>query len=102
MRRHGRISHRLTLIGPAQPSSFEALLICHLKNIFDIGESNTGYNQDKYSCTFSKMIAYWRQTWNQHTNGNTNIQFPFRFVQASSKSKLTIIILLINDSYNYQ
>ena len=29
------------------------------------------------------MIEYWRQIWNQRTNGITDIQFPFGFVQVS-------------------
>jgi hypothetical protein len=29
------------------------------------------------------MIHYWRQIWNQRTNGITDIQFPFGFVQVS-------------------
>jgi len=28
------------------------------------------------------MIEYWRQIWNQRTNGNTDLQFPFGFVQV--------------------
>jgi sialate O-acetylesterase len=47
------------------------------------GESNADHNRDKYSCSFSKMIEYWRQTWNQRTNGLTDIQFPFGFVQVN-------------------
>jgi sialate O-acetylesterase len=46
------------------------------------GEANTGYNVDQYVCTFSKMIQYWRQTWNERTNGITDLQFPFGFVQV--------------------
>ncbi len=46
------------------------------------GESNAGNTQDKYPCEFSKMIEYWREIWNQRTNGNTDIQFPFGFVQV--------------------
>jgi hypothetical protein len=46
------------------------------------GEANTGYNVDQYVCTFSKMIQYWRQTWNERTNGITDPQFPFGFVQV--------------------
>jgi len=49
----------------------------------DKGEANAGYNTDKYLCKFSKMIQYWRQTWNDRTNGITDIQFPFGFVQVS-------------------
>ncbi len=53
------------------------------KNVFDAGESNTDTpTRDKYSCEFSKMIDYWRQIWNQRTDGNTDIQFPFGFVQV--------------------
>jgi hypothetical protein len=29
------------------------------------------------------MIQYWRETWNERTNGITDIQFPFGFVQVS-------------------
>jgi hypothetical protein len=47
-----------------------------------VGEANTVYNHDKYTCTFSKMIQYWRQIWNQRTNGITDIHFPFGFVQV--------------------
>jgi hypothetical protein len=50
---------------------------------FDTGESNAEHNQDKYSCSFSKMIQYWREIWYQRTNGGTDVQFPFGFVQAS-------------------
>jgi hypothetical protein len=48
-----------------------------------VGESNGGYNTDKYNCSFAKMIQSWRQTWNERTNGITDIQFPFGFVQVS-------------------
>ena len=48
-----------------------------------IGESNRMYNRDEYACSFSKMITYWRQTWNERSNGSTDIEFPFGFVQVS-------------------
>ena len=47
------------------------------------GEANADYNSDKYACSFSKLISYWRQIWNERTNGITNIEFPFGFVQVS-------------------
>ena len=47
------------------------------------GEANAGHNTDKYACSFSKMIQYWRQIWNERTNGITNLEFPFGFVQVS-------------------
>jgi hypothetical protein len=46
-----------------------------------IGESNAG--NPTYACKFAKMIQYWRQIWNERTNGITDIQFPFGFVQVS-------------------
>ncbi len=61
------------------------------RDFFRSGESNCAHNQDKYSCAFAKMIEYWRQIWNQRTNGNTDLQFPFGFVQV----RLMIIILFI-------
>ncbi len=48
------------------------------------GEANRDYNTNKYACSFSKRIQYWRQTWNERTNSITDIQFPFGFVQVSS------------------
>jgi len=47
-----------------------------------VGEANAHYNMEKYACSFSKMIYYWRETWNERTNGTTDIQFPFGFVQV--------------------
>ncbi len=49
------------------------------------GESNAG-SPANYTCKFSKMIQYWRQTWNERTNGITDVQFPFGFVQVSVAS----------------
>jgi sialate O-acetylesterase len=46
------------------------------------GESNANYNKDRYTCTFSKMIQYWRKVWNTRTNGITNPNFSFGFVQV--------------------
>jgi sialate O-acetylesterase len=45
------------------------------------GEANAGSHT--YACDFAKMIQYWRQIWNERTNGITDIQFPFGFVQVS-------------------
>ena len=45
------------------------------------GEANAG--NPTYACKFAKMIESWRQTWNERTNGITDIQFPFGFVQVS-------------------
>jgi hypothetical protein len=47
------------------------------------GEANAGDNIDQYKCKFTKMIQYWRQIWNERTNGINDIQFPFGFVQVS-------------------
>jgi hypothetical protein len=44
------------------------------------------------------MIQYWREIWNQRTNGITDIQFPFGFVQVSLFEivKNFILSLIIN------
>jgi hypothetical protein len=57
--------------------------------IIHIGEQNYKYNRDKYACSFSKLISYWREIWNERTNGITDIQFPFGFVQVSFISTST-------------
>ncbi len=49
----------------------------------DKGEANAVYNTNNYTCTFPKMIQYWRQIWKERTNNITNIEFPFGFVQVS-------------------
>jgi hypothetical protein len=46
-----------------------------------VGESNAG--KGHYDCYFAKMIEYWREIWHERTNGITDIQFPFGFVQVS-------------------
>jgi hypothetical protein len=46
-----------------------------------IGESNAG--NPTYACKFARMIVRWRDIWNTRTNGITDIQFPFGFVQVS-------------------
>jgi hypothetical protein len=61
-------------------------ILMYYTDILDViylGESNEDYNRDKYACSFSKLIYYWRQIWNERTNGITDIQFPFGFVQVS-------------------
>jgi hypothetical protein len=47
------------------------------------GKANANRYHYQYTCSFSKMIQYWRQTWNERTNSIINIQFPFGFVQVS-------------------
>jgi len=61
-------------------------ILVYYSDILDfiyLGEQNTLYNTDKYACSFSKLIHYWRQIWNNRTNGITDIEFPFGFVQVS-------------------
>jgi sialate O-acetylesterase len=45
------------------------------------GESNAVYNRDIYNCTFPAMILDWRQKWFVATQGQTDLMFPFGFVQ---------------------
>jgi hypothetical protein len=54
-------------------------------NFINKGESNIG--SDDYGCLFLKMIEHWRDVWNKRTNGITNIQFPFGFVQVNFLEK---------------
>ena len=52
-------------------------------HLIDKGESNAGAPTN-YTCLFSKMIYYWRQTWSERTDGITDATFPFGFVQVGS------------------
>lgn len=58
--------------------------LLRIDSILTSGEANAGYNTDKYACTFAKMIEAWRDTWSSRTNGITDPQFPFGFVQVSA------------------
>ncbi len=59
----------------------------NIRNLIDAGEANRYYNADKYVCSFTKMIQHWRQIWHNRTNGLTDIQFPFGFVQVKVSRK---------------
>ncbi len=59
------------------------ILYIEILDLIPVGEQNFHYNRDKYACSFSKLITYWREIWNERTNGITDIQFPFGFVQVS-------------------
>ena len=61
-----------------------------------IGEANAHYNIEQYACSFSKMIYYWREIWHERTNGTTDVQFPFGFVQVNSLFQIIFIIIFIN------
>ncbi|XP_010891583.2 sialate O-acetylesterase isoform X2 [Esox lucius] len=54
------------------------------------GESNTEYNQKKYSCTFPSMIDDWRMAFHQSSGGQTAVDFPFGFVQLSTYIKSSV------------
>ncbi|CAF1191158.1 unnamed protein product [Adineta ricciae] len=54
------------------------------------GEANAG--NPTYACKFAKMIESWRQIWNQRTNGTTDLQFPFGFVQLSTSTNDSRVI----------
>ena len=52
--------------------------------IFYQGESDAhGPAATAYQCTFPAMIAAWRKAWHLGTNGQTDSDFPFGFVQLS-------------------
>jgi sialate O-acetylesterase len=46
------------------------------------GEANAGASN--YWCTFPAMVDDWRAKWSQYTGGQTNLLFPFGFVQLST------------------
>uniref|UniRef100_A0AAV2IZY9 Sialate O-acetylesterase domain-containing protein n=1 Tax=Knipowitschia caucasica TaxID=637954 RepID=A0AAV2IZY9_KNICA len=48
------------------------------------GENNAKYHRDLYSCTFPAMIDNWRTGFHKGSGGQTEIEFPFGFVQLST------------------
>ena len=47
------------------------------------GERNNLINPDLYHCTFPEMINDWRRKWYRSTDGSTEDEFPFGFVQVN-------------------
>ena len=78
---------------PASDSTLWHGMIAPLLNmtikgaIFYQGEadaSHPGGRYDGYNCTFPAMIADWRKAWHAGTDGQTDENFPFGFVQLNS------------------
>ena len=67
-----------------------------------LGESNSRYNVDKYACSFFKLIQYWRRLWHERTNGTTNIEFPFGFVQVRTTKKSKKLYFFSIDINRYE
>jgi sialate O-acetylesterase len=53
-----------------------------LNKLFYKGESNSGWNRDKYGCSFPALISEWRRVWSE--NSPTDSSFPFGFVQLAA------------------
>ena len=54
------------------------------------GEANTK-NPAPYKCLFHAMIEDWRLKWNEGTDGSTDPQFPFGFMQVGLLNFLHIV-----------
>ena len=52
------------------------------------GEANQNKNSDLYNCTFPGMIDDWRKVFHEGSAGETEILFPFGFVQVFRGLKL--------------
>lgn len=57
------------------------------------GEANALMNTDLYNCTFPALIEDWRETFHEGSDGQTEQNFPFGFVQLSTANQD------INDSF---
>ncbi|XP_026573812.1 sialate O-acetylesterase [Pseudonaja textilis] len=54
------------------------------------GEANTLMNTDMYNCTFPALIDDWRKAFHEGSDGQTNKQFPFGFVQLCTDQHVQI------------
>ncbi|XP_066462771.1 sialate O-acetylesterase-like [Eleutherodactylus coqui] len=51
------------------------------------GEANADLNTDLYNCTFPALIQDWRRSFHEGSLGQTDLTFPFGFVQLSTWQK---------------
>jgi len=65
-----------SMIHPLLPLSIKGV-------IWYQGEGNVNFPQ-QYNCTFPEMIRDWRQKFNAGSQGQTDANFPFGFVQLSA------------------
>lgn len=49
------------------------------------GEANALMNTDLYNCTFPALIEDWRETFHEGSDGQTEQNFPFGFVQVMDR-----------------
>ncbi|XP_003796927.1 sialate O-acetylesterase isoform X1 [Otolemur garnettii] len=81
---------RDSVTGPSEPSVLWNSMIYPLHKmtlkgvIWYQGEANMNYNTDLYNCTFPALIEDWRRTFHNGSQGQTELFFPFGFVQLSS------------------
>ncbi|XP_062995690.1 sialate O-acetylesterase [Elgaria multicarinata webbii] len=52
------------------------------------GEANTLRNTDLYNCTFPALIKDWRKAFHEGSDGQTQEDFPFGFVQLSTNRRV--------------
>ncbi len=55
------------------------------------GESNRDKNLHLYNCTFPSLVNDWRNKWFIGTEGSTNSNFPFGFVQLANSNRTPAI-----------
>jgi sialate O-acetylesterase len=81
--------------GPNHTDLFNAMIYPFTRTviygaIWYQGEANAG--NPTYACKFARMIVRWREIWNNRTNGITDIQFPFGFVQLSTNTHNSTLV----------
>ncbi|KAM6432101.1 sialate O-acetylesterase isoform 1-T5 [Liasis olivaceus] len=54
------------------------------------GEANTLMNTDLYNCTFPALIEDWRKAFHEGSDGQTNQDFPFGFVQLCTDRQVEL------------
>ncbi|XP_071824346.1 sialate O-acetylesterase-like [Apostichopus japonicus] len=85
------IWERMGVEGPSGESILWNAMIHPLLNftikgvLWHQGEANAA-ESDRYACLFPAMINDWRRKWYEGTGGNTEVAFPFGFVQLCTSN----------------